>query len=407
MSESKHLSPDEKITIGDDAKKLSNVALGVGIACLFGGVALGMGDQKKFFLSYIVAFMYVLTLGLGTLWFVAIQHLTGARWSAVVRRVPEILASNMWIIAVLALGLLIPMLVMHNPALLEIYKWLDHEQVHADHLLHHKAPYLNATFFAIRCVVYFGFWILLSRYYLKKSQEQDGSGDESISLKLRALSAPAMILFALTLTFCVIDFVMSINASWFSTMIGVCYFADCVLGGYSLIVLSLMWLQSKGRLATAVTTEHYHDLGKIMFAFTIFWAYVNFSQFMLIWYADIPEETFWYHNRFRGEWQVVSIFQLVGHFVIPFFFLMSRHIKRNRVTLAMGACWILFANYIDLVWYVQPDGGSSVSLTVVDLLLWVGLTAIFVGAGAKSAVGKNLIPTKDPRLSESLAFENI
>src|SRR5690606_11096453 len=153
--------------------------------------------------------------------------------------------------------------------------------------------------------------------YLKKSLEQDKANEsesESIRTTLGRISAPAMIGFALTLTFCAFDLLMSLNYAWFSTIFGVYYFAGCVLAAYSSMSLSLMWLQKKGSLTTYVNENHYHDLGKMMFAFTIFWAYIGFSQFMLIWYGDIPEETFWYHWRFRGDWRTVSVILLVCHF---------------------------------------------------------------------------------------------
>jgi hypothetical protein len=168
-----------------------------------------------------------------------------------------------------------------------------------------------------------------------------------------------------------------------------------------------MWVQSKGRLSSAVSREHYHDIGKMMFAFIVFWAYIAFSQFMLIYYADIPEETHWYHWRFEGDWKVVSALLLVAHFVIPFFGLMSRHVKRNKRTLAFWAIWVLVIHYVDLFWLIYPQGQGNVPFGVVDLLCAVGVVSLFGASAVWRAQKVNLIPTGDPRLADSLAFENI
>lgn len=393
---------EDRVRIGDEAARLSRVLIGVGTGALALAALLGKDDLPKLQRAYLVAFAYVLSLGLGALWFVAIQHLTNAKWSVVVRRVAEILASNMLLLGVMSLGVVGPMLAGST----DLYAWLDHTRVQQDHILHHKAAYLNLSFFSVRWVLYFAFWIWLSRRFFKLSVRQDEEGGSRISEALQRTSAPGMILFALTLTFCSIDLLMSLDATWFSTMFGVYYFAGCVLAGYSTLALSLMWVQHNGCLRQSVNQEHYHDIGKMMFAFIVFWAYIGFSQFMLIWYADMPEETHWYHWRFEGDWKVVSGLLLAAHFVLPFFGLMSRHIKRNKRTLAFWAVWILVMHYVDLFWLVYPSGQAEVPLALVDVACLVGLVALFLGLAARRARGVRLIPQGDPRLEDSLAFEN-
>jgi hypothetical protein len=393
---------DDNITIDAEASRLSQLAFGVGGVALVAAVVLGLGDLAKLQRAYLVAFMYALSVALGVLWFVAIQHLTNAKWSVVVRRVAEILADNMVLVAVLSLGVVGPMFAGSS----DLYAWLDHERVHTDHILHHKAAYLNLTFFTVRWLIYFGFWIWLARRFFKMSVQQDKDGGDQISKALQRTSAPAMIVFALTLTFCAFDLIMSLDAAWFSTMFGVYYFGGCVLAGYSSLALALMWVQNKGRLETSVNQEHYHDIGKMMFAFIIFWAYIGFSQFLLIWYADIPEETHWYHWRFEGGWKVVSAMLLVLHFAVPFFGLMSRHVKRNKRSLAFWAIWILAVHYMDLFWLIYPTGDGTVPFGLLDVLCMVGVLGLFIGVSARRARGVNLIPTGDPRLADSLAFEN-
>jgi hypothetical protein len=405
MAHGKEVHLEDNIQIGDEASDLGKKALGVGVAGLVLAVVLGGGPLgAQFTKSYLVAYMYVLALGLGLLWFVTIQHLTNAHWSVVVRRVAEIIAANMPVLALLALPVIIPIAIGQS----EIYEWSDPSKVVQNPGLEHKAGYLNVGFFLIRVVVYFGFWGLLSRYFLKQSMEQDTSGKAEVNKSLQAVSAPSMLLFGLTLTFCVFDLVMSVDPDFFSTIFGVYYFGGAVACGYSLLALSLMWLQGKGRLTHSVNREHYHDLGKMMFAFgVVFWSYIAFSQFMLIWYGDVPEETHWFHDRFNGDWKIVSGALLTCHFVIPFFGLLSRYVKRNRKTLAFWAIWLLVIEYVDLYWLVMPSlSRDEIPLHAADLLCWIGAVGIFVGAAAMRAKGKNLVPTKDPRLADSLAFLN-
>jgi hypothetical protein len=404
MAHQKEVTLDDNIQIGDEAQAFGKKALGIGVLALVGAVALGGGPMGRQFLSsYLVAFMYVLALGLGALWFVDIQHLTNAKWSVVVRRVAEILAANLGLLGGLSLVVIVPMATGQT----DLYEWLDPAKVETDHLLKHKAPYLNIQFFLIRCVIYFGFWTVLSRYFLKQSVAQDSSGKSEINGTLQAVAAPSMILFALTLTFAAIDFMMSLDPEFFSTIFGVYYFAGCVSSGYSSIALTLMWLQGKGRLVNSVNREHYHDLGKIMFAFVVFWSYIAFSQFMLIWYGDMPEETHWFKERFAGGWGTVSWLLLTCHFAIPFFGLLSRHVKRNRKTLAFWAFWLLTIEYVDIYWLIMPNlSPEHVPLSPVDVLCWVGLVCIYFGAAAMRTKGINLVPTKDPRLADSLAFQN-
>ncbi len=412
MASEAKVSADEKLEIGSEATQFSNIALGAGGLALVGGVALGWGDQETLLRSYLTAFMFTLSIGLGALWFVTVNHLTNAKWSIVVRRVAEILAAQMPVLAVLSLGIIAPMALVdtHGESPIQsVFVWLDDARVHADHLLHHKAAYLNKGFFLGRVVVYFLVWIGLALYFHKKSVEQDSSTpeqSEAIRGHLAKLSAPGMIAFALTVTFFAFDMLMSLDYSWFSTIFGVYYFAGCVLTSYSCMTLSLNWLQSKGRLTTWVNENHYHDLGKMMFAFTIFWAYVAFAQFMLIWYGDMPEETHWFKWRFTGDWRVISTLLLVCKFVITFFGLLSRHVKRSRVALSCWACWILAFQYLDIYWLVFPQGQEEVPLGVRDVLIVLGMLGILFGMAARKARSASLVPTKDARLKQSLAFEN-
>lgn len=397
---------DEKLELGPLGGRLLMIGLVLGVVGL--GAAAGLGSAagdgwKHFFHSYLVAFAFFLTITLGGLFFVTVQHLTRAGWSVVVRRVAEIVAANVGVMALLFLVILVPIF-MGNAAL---FKWTDHALVENDHLLHEKHAYLNVTFFAIRAVIYFVFWGLLSRFFLKRSTEQDHSGDPELSLKMERVSAPAMILFALTITFAGFDLLMSLDPYWFSTIFGVYVFAGSVMGFMATASLSFMFLQRQGLLKTAVTTDHYQDLGKLLFAFVFFWGYIAFSQFMLIWYANIPEETEWYQNRIQGPWLTVSYALLFTHVIIPFGGLLSRYVKRSRAGLAFWAVWLLGAHYLDIYWLVMPSlNNQTVPFGLIDVAALIGVAGFFLAGLAYLAKGRPLLAVKDPRLNESLSFEN-
>jgi hypothetical protein len=395
----------DSIRLGSEGGSLFAKAAGLAVICLGLAAALGASDGdgfRRFSHAYLVGFALALAVSAGALYWVTLQHLVNSHWSIVLRRIGEVFAANAPIMALLSLPIVLPVLAGSGI----VYEWADHAKAEADHLLHHKSPYLNPTFFGIRMVVYFGFWTLLSRFYLKGSVRLDETGGAEIMPSMRRSAGPAMILFALTLTFCAIDLIMSVDAHWFSTIFGVYFFASCVQCVHITLALTSMWLQSKGRLKS-VTVEHYHDVGKMLFAFTIFWAYIGFSQFMLIWYANIPEETLWFKERFAGGWGTVSWTLLFGHFVFPFFGLLSRHIKRNKKTLAFFAVWQLVMVYLDMYWLIMPNIDHEPHFQAMDVLCAVGLLSALVAGAAQRAKGMNLLPTKDPRLPRSLAFENI
>jgi len=387
------------------APKLTQLGGIVGALALVASLAVGFtgGNKSQFMHSYLTAYAWVLSIGLGALWWVTLQHLVNAKWSTVIRRVGELLASTMPLLGLLSLPIVIPTLMGDTT----LYLWADSHKMHGDHLLHKKAAYLNTGFFVVRLVIYFGFWSALSLFMFKKSVEQDKTGAPEIRSKLQAVSAPSMLLLALTLTFAAIDFVMTLEPKWYSTIFGVYYFAGAVVSFNSFLALTLMWLQKNGRLARSVTAEHFHDIGKMMFAFTAFWAYIAFSQFMLIWYANIPEETEWYHIRAHGPWGTVSFVMVAVNFVIPFFGLMSRQVKRNKKALAFWAIWILVVHWLDMFWLVKPHMHTeSLPFSILDVTCTVAMLGLFIAAAAFNSQKVNLVPVKDPRLDKSLAFEN-
>jgi hypothetical protein len=402
---SSHEAPD-KVTLGPAALRLKGLGLGAGIMCLAAAIVWGLivgDDMRRFLFSYLFAFTYFLSIALGALFFVVLHHLVSATWSVTTRRLAEIVTGTFPVLFVLMLGLVVP-LILGNDSL---YLWMNHEVVANDHILHAKEGYLNAPFFAVRMLIYFAVWMAMSRYFMKKSVEQDTSGDPLLSQRMKMVSAPAMIVYALSTAWAAFDLLMSLTPHWFSTIFGVYYFAGAAISIYCLLALVSVALQQSGRLTRSITVEHYHDLGKMANAFTLFWAYIAFSQFMLIWAANIPEESIFFRPRMFTEWKWASIALIVGHFAIPFVGMMSRHVKRNPKLLATWAVYMLLVHAFDLFWIVMPTfSPDAIVFHPIDLLCLAGVGGLCLFGALSVAGNVKLLPVRDPRLEASLRFVN-
>lgn len=350
--------------------------------------------------SYLVSFAFFLSLTLGALFFVVLQHLVRAGWSVVVRRIAETLSMNLPILALLFIPILL--------GVGRLYIWADPQIVAGDHLLQLKRPYLNLPFFFVRWIVYLGIWSFLAWYFWKRSVGQDESGDLGLSLQMEKFSAPAMVLFALTTNYAAFDLLMSLDPHWYSTVFGVYFFSAGVVGFFALLSILTALLLRAGRLQGAVTDEHYHDLGKLVFAFTVFWAYIAFSQYMLIWYGNIPEETQWFLKRQTGQWTGVSLLLLFGHFLLPFLYLMPRFVKRRPKLFGPMAAWVLLMHYVDMYWLVMPEVSApgKIPFSLMDLTCPLAMGGFLLAGAAFRLRRRALLPLRDPRLAESLAFEN-
>jgi hypothetical protein len=241
---------------------------------------------------------------------------------------------------------------------------------------------------------------------------QDTSADPKLTVKMNRLAAPALLIFFLTITFGSFDLLMSLDPHWFSTVYGIYYWTGSAIAALASLILILMLLQSRGYVTATITTEHFHDLGKLLFAMTFFWGYIAFSQYMLLWYANLPEETGWYVIRgastaHPNAYSPVLVALLFGHLLIPFVGLLSRHVKRNRKLLAFWAGWMLVFHWIDLYWLVMPDLDGKFHLGLIDLICFIGIGGVFIATAMRIAMQNNLRPISDPRLGESLVFENI
>jgi len=393
-----------RLTLEGGAGRLFRATGAVGLAALAAAVAVGLTADdglRRLGFAYLQAFCYFLSLSLGALFFVALQHVTRSSWSVVVRRLAEIVAANLPLLGVLAIPViaLIP----------QIYGWarpLDPDS-HAAHLVAQKRAWLNPVFFAVRAAIYFAVWGAAARWFWKRSLAQDEGAGPAVSVRCENVGAPVLVAFALTVTLASFDLIMSIDPTWYSTIFGVYFFAGSAVAFFALLTALSLGLQRSGRLAGLIHVEHYHDLGKLMFAFTFFWAYIAFSQYLLIWYANLPEETGWYVRRQSHGWAAIGLVLLFGHFVLPWAGLVSRWAKRNPRSLAFWAAWILVVHWVDLFWLIRPElGPTGPAPHLLDLLCFVGVGGVWAAGLARLAGERALVARGDPRLEDSLRFEN-
>lgn len=382
--------------------RLPLIGLVLGVLGFVGAFWLKQGAPTKvFYASYLTAYMFWLSIALGGMFFVVVQYAARAGWSIVVRRIAENAMITLPVMGLLAL----PFLIWGNH---DLYHWTHHHAVETDPILKGKEAYLNLPFWWIRAGLYFLLWTGLAVYFHKASTQQDSSGDPALTRKLQRIAPPAILIYGLSQTFAAFDWIMSLDPHWFSTMFGVYYFAGSCLAIFAFITLISFGLRAGGVLKDVITVEHYHDLGKYLFGFVVFWAYISFSQYMLYWYANIPEETMWFAHRWTGSWKAVSVVLGVGHFALPFYFLMARAIKRAPAMLLIAAIWLLSFHYIDLYWQIMPSvNPEGAEFSLLDLATFVGIGGIFLGVFGWQLRTRPLVPAKDPRLAESVSLENV
>ena len=385
-------------------------------AMVFGGIGLlGLAATASGFFSeatrsealsaYLVAFFYVLTLGVGTMFFAALQHLVGARWSVVPRRIAENYGSfTPWLIL-----LFIPLAAFAK----DFLPWMNIEGIKnpeyrkaVELAMESKTWYLTVPFFFGRAVVYLAFWAFAGLFYYRKSVEVDTSGDPQAIRTLRKFAPPVVILFGLTLTFAAFDWLMGVDPTWATTMFGVYAFAGTILSALALIALTARTLQGYGYMDGVINDEHYHDLGKLMFGFTVFWAYIAYSMFMLIWYANLPEETVWYRKHWENGWSTLTWTLMLLHFLVPFFGLLSRTAKRHPTILKALAALLVVMHWVDLYWLIMPLFREHMAFSWYDFAAVLGTTGLFFGVAARTFGKAALVPVKDPFLADSMGYDN-
>lgn len=408
LSESKvRLAPGAARMVGALLMAVGAVALVITVIMM--ATAKDGATQYQALAAYHVGFMTVMAPTLGALVFVMIFQQVNAGWTALLRRQFENVLSMVVPCLFLFVGLAL-LSTFFGP----LWKWMDPEFVSGDPLYEIKKPFLNTTFFYVRAGVYFTIWTALATMLRRYSIVQDESGDAWLTEKARRMSSYGLLLFALTTGFASFDWLMSMDHHWFSTMFGVYYFAETAGSSLALCTLIFLVLRRRGYLQGLVTVEHFHDLGKLLFGFTVFWAYIGFSQYFLIWYANIPEETAWFALRKDGGWEAYTFWLVVGRFVVPFFILMPRPFRRNKLILGFACVWILFFHGFDMFWLVRPEATVEVGAHVFERIpfSWLDITGIlgpvgiYLGLLTFRIASGPLVPLKDPRLAESLAHKN-
>lgn len=363
------------------------------VACALGAFA----DPAQFFRSYLTAYLLWLGISLGCLAILMLQHLSGGVWGFVIRRLLEAATRVFPLLALLFLPLLF--------GLHQLYPWADPAKVAQDPLLQHKAAYLNVTGFVARAVFYFALWCGLSHLLSRWSLEQDQVPRAALRDRMQAFSAVGLLLYGLTTTFSAVDWVMSLDPHWYSTIYGMLFMAGGAVGGMALVIAMASLLARHRPLSDVLAPGHFHDLGKLLLAFVMIWAYFAFSQFLIIWSGNLPEEITWYHVRLAGGWRLVGLALLLFHFVLPFLLLLSRDLKRQGRALALVAAAVLAMRYVDLYWMVAPsfpEAAAGLQFHWLDLAAPLAVGGLWLAEFLRQLKSRPLLPLNDPLLPQVL-----
>lgn len=404
----------ENVRLPDGSGAGLRRSLGVaGVVCL-GLTALGAAihSPAHALASFQVGVFTVLACCLGALFFTMVFHATNTHWSVTIRRQLENMAGLIWL-PLLGLAAVIVIELISSVFTGEgvLFQWLDADK-QGTHLIEHKKGYLNLGFLLFRYVVYGGLWLFLARSLLSMSREQDATGDRMLTIAMRRRSTWGILVFALSVAFASFDFLMSLDYRFFSTMWGVYFFAGAAITSLAICAIVLSVLRLTGRLTGVVHDEHFHDLGKLLFAFgACFWGYIAFSQYFLIWYSNIPEETAYYVYRKSGGWETLSMILVLGHFIVPFMILISRKVKRNVLFLGVMGVYLVLMQVLDLTWIIRPMSYTGVSPAGptswwLDCVAVIGVLAVFASFLIRSIASGPLVPMKDPRLLKSMTHTN-
>lgn len=403
----------ENITlVGKSPAKFVGLFLAIGVVgiilTLVGAQTIGL---KHAVAAYHVGVMGILGICLGSLFWVMLFHMFSATWSVTVRRQFENVMRAMWLVLILIL----PIMILEVVADGVLFTWMNYDYVKSDPIYQHKSSYLNIPFFLLRLAIYFTLWLILIRKFWSWQRQQDETADRWLSNKARFTSAWGLVVFGITVAFAAFDWLMSLDYHFFSTMWGVYFFAGAAYSAMAMNILITRALSAMGRMNGVVTVEHRHDQAKLLFAFTVFWAYIGFSQYFLIWYANIPEETSYMIGRkINYPWLTFAL--VVGHFCLPFVLLLPRPIKRSGIAITVMAAWALVIHFVDIYWIIRPmadtkllaAGKEPLGLGALwlDLAAIVGVFGLFAAVVVRNVFTGPLIPLNDPRLPGALHHKN-
>ena len=368
-----------------------------------GGFALllalpgAFSSPEKFYHSYIFSFMLVLGLTVGSLGLLMLQHLTGGDWGIIIRRPLEAASRNIWLVLVMFIPVILGMKTLYRA-------WLDPERLKEEPLSKFQQGYLTSGGFLGRAVLYFAIWILLMWLFNAWSKQQDErQRDPQIQQRFKRLAGPGVILYILAMTFAAIDWVMSLSPHWASTIYGFIFVGSQAIASMCLMIIVVVLLSGSEPFSGIIQKRHLHDLAKLLFAFNMLWAYFDFSQLLIIWSGNQPEEISFYRTRLYGGWGVVAVIVLVFSFGLPFLILLSREVKRTPGLISKVAGWMLFMRLVDLYWMTRPEFTSRAFPTWLDLVVPVALVGLWLGFFAMNLKQRPLLPLGDPNLAEAIA----
>ena len=394
------MSPNDSVYIKknlpDNISKIGGILLVIGLVL---GIAAFFADSYRASFAYLVSFIFFLSIVVGSLFLVALEYAANADWSTPFRRVSEFLAAGLPLLLIFAIPLLF------NTS--SLFQWSHADFVNSDKMLQAKSAYLNTPFFMVRVFAIIVIWIFFYFLIIRNSRKQDDTGNQALTKRNITLSVIFIPIFAITITLVAVDWIMSLESKWFSTIFGVYLFAGVAWSSLAALTLTSIKLKEKGFLHPAVKEDHYYSLGTLMFAFTAFWGYIAFSQYMLIWYGNLPEETFWFMQRWAGGWKIVSVLLIVTHFIVPFFYLISYEAKTNLKKLKFISIWILCVHLFDLYWLIMPSmsrNDHAYSFSWIDFVFPLIFIGVIMIVFKKVSEKINLVPVRDPKLERGLNF---
>ena len=378
-------------TTSGEFARFQRRALALGVAGLLACLAGAIFDPAQFFRSYLVAYLFWIGIALGCVAIVMLHHIVGGRWGIVIRRLLESGTRTLPLMVLLAVPVLL--------GLSHLYVWARPEVVAHDELLQHKSSYLNVPFFMARMLVYFAVWLSIAYFLNKWSAEEDRSPSPSVKGRLQRLSGPGLVLYGFTVTFASVDWVMSLEPHWFSTIYGIIFMVGQALATLAFVIVALMLLARRTPLGSLLRPSHFHDLGNLTLAFVMLWAYVAFSQFLIIWAGNLPEETPWYVRRLNGGWGWVAVFLILFHFLLPFLLLLVRENKRRIEILASLAGLMIVVRWVDLFWVVAPSFyHEHLRVHWMDLAAPIGIGGVWIAVFTWQLRSRPLVPVEASQL---------
>ncbi|HKS27548.1 MAG TPA: hypothetical protein VJS44_06995 [Pyrinomonadaceae bacterium] len=398
---------DASYTTPVETGRLQRLALIAGIVALAVcaiGALLSPGGKTQFFHAYLMAYVFWTGVSIGSLAIMMLHHLSGGGWGLVIRRIMEAATRVIPLMFILFLPLIL--------GIGTLYEWAHPlSEIAPGHreLIQHKQPYLNIPFFIGRFVFYFAVWGLLTYLLNKLSLEQDRTANPELRKRMQGISGPGIVFFGLTVTFAATDWIMSLEPEWFSTIFGLLIMVGWGLSALAFIIIAASRLVTRPPLEGVMVPLHFHDLGKLLLAFVMLWAYFGFSQFLLIWYGNLPEEIPWYLRRMRSGWAYVGLVLVLFHFAVPFFLLLSRNLKRHARTLSIIAALLIVMRFVDLFWMIAPvaevHGGGALSVILnywMYLLTPIGIGGLWLAYFAYQLRQRALLPVNDKGMENLL-----